>query len=193
MNKKIATEPKLPAQFYIFASSLAFGTICMILTFAGGGLLSPALALSQSPALLAVCIAALSFYSEKSKSGFFRAAFLLFAFYFAFLLGTGNLLALLPLAASLALSFAAKDGFGNARFSTVSSVSAVASAIASAVFEAMISMSALFAKAEDAEEALRQTLGGLFASKLSLAGYLAFAIAPIIFFVAVTVHIRKQK
>ena len=193
MNKKIASSPKMPAQFYVFVSALAFGFACSLVCFMGGGLLSPLLPLLQSPALLAICIAALSFYSEKSKNGFFRAAFLLFAFYFAFIVAAGNLLALLPLAASVVLSFPAKGGFKNKRFSLACAVAAIASAAAYAAYAAVSYLPILFAKAENPDEMLRQSLSELFASKLSLAGYAAFAIVPIIFFVAVTVHIRKQK
>ena len=182
----------MPAQFYVFVAALALGFACSLVCFMGGGLLSPLLPLSQSLALLAICIAALSFYSEKSKNGFFRAAFLLFAFYFAFIVAAGNLLALLPLAASVVLSFPAKDGFKNKRFSLACAVAAIASAAASAAYAAVSYLPILFAKAENPDEMLRQRLGELFASRLSLAGYAAFAIVPIIFFVAVAVHIRNS-
>lgn len=191
MNKKIAPSPKLPAQFYVFVSALAFGFACSLVCFMGGGLLSPVLPLSQSPALLAICIATLSFYSEKSKSGFFRAALLLLAFYFAFIVATGNLLALLPLAASLVISFPAKDGFKNRKLSFACAVAAISSSVASAAFSAASYLPLLLAKAENPDEMLRERLGELFASKLSLAGYTAFAIVPIIFFVALAIHIQK--
>ena len=108
-------KSKMPSEFYIFISALALGAVCTLTCFIGTGLLSPALALSQSLALLAVCIMSLSFYSDKSRVAFLRASLFLLTLYFAFDLAVGNLLALLPLACAAVLFFTVKDARKNKR------------------------------------------------------------------------------
>ena len=184
-------KSKMPSEFYIFVSALALGAVCTLTCFMGTGLLSPALALSQSPALLAVCIMSLSFYSNKSRAAFLRASLFLFTLYFAFDLAVGNVLALLPLASAAALFFIVKDIAEKRRTAFAFSVASVVSAAASAVYAAFRTIPFFSQGADTPEAAIGEMLTGFFASKLSLIGYAAFSIVPIIFFTAVLVYITK--
>ena len=184
---------KMPVEFYLTVSALALGALCTIACFIGSGLLSPVLALSFSPALLAVCITALSFYDGKSKRNIFRASFVLFAIYFAFRLVTGNVLALLSIAAVTALFFLAGNDFRNEGASFTSAVACAAASVSCAVLTAANYAPLLSGNAQTPDEALGELFAAFFASKLSIAGYIAFDIVPIIFFAAVAVYIRKAQ
>ena len=186
-------KSKMPSEFYIFVSALALGAVCTLTCFIGTVLLSPALALSQSPALLAVCIMSLSFYSDKSRVAFLRASLFLLTLYFAFDLAVGNLLALLPLACAAVLFFTVKDARKNKRAVFAFSIASVVSAAASAVYAALRLLPFFSRGADTPEAALGEMLTKFFASKLSVIGYAAFSVVPIIFFIAVLVYITKTE
>ncbi len=193
MNKQNAPSRRMPAPFYILAAALALGFICTIVCFIGGGLFSPLVPLSQSPALLAVCIIMLSFYSDKPREKFFFAAFVLFAIYFAVVLAVSGTVAVLPLAASFVLSFCAKNGFANKRLSLASTIAALAASLASAVVIAVQNVPSIFASANAQENALENYLGRLFTGNLVQIGYTLFALVPVLFFTSALVYIAKTE
>ena len=183
----------MPAPFYILAAALALGFVCTIVCFIGGGLFSPLVPLSQSPALLAVCITMLSFYTDKPREKFFFAAFVLFAVYFSVVLAVSGIIAVLPLAASFVLSFCAKNGFENKKLSLACAISAVSASVLSAIVIAVQHVPSILASANAQENALKEYLGRLFAGNLAHIGYTLFAAVPVLFFTSVLVHIVKTE
>ncbi len=193
MNKQNVPARRMPAPFCILAAALALGFVCTLLCLIGGGLFSPLVPLSQSPALLAVCIIMLSFYTDKPREKFFFAALVLFAIYFAVVLAVSGIVAVLPLAASFVLSFCAKSGFANKRLSLASAIAAVAASLASAVAIAVQHVPSILASANAQKDALEEAVGRLFAGNLALIGYTLFALVPVLFFTSVLVYIAKTE
>lgn len=191
MEKKKAPAPKMPAQFYVLAAALTLGFACVIISLLGGGLLAPTVPLSQSPALLAICIVMLSFYSDKPREKVFHAAFLLFVFYFTFVLAIGEILAVLPLAASIALSLCAKNKFKSFSAAKTSAICAVAASASSAVFIAVRHTPLIFAQAQAQASDIGGAITAIITGRLTALGYTLFAAVPVIFFAAVLMHISK--
>ena len=187
MNKQNTTAGKMPSTFYMLAVALALGFICTLLCLVHGGLASPLVPLSQSPALLAVCIVMLAYYTDKPREKFFLAAFVLFAVYFAVVLAVSGIVSVLPLAASFALSFCAKNGFKSKKLSVILAIAAVAASLASAVNIAIVHFPNLSGEAH--------ILTRLFYGDgtFSNIGYIMFALVPVLFFVSTLVHIVKSE
>ena len=183
----------MPATFYILAVALALGFVCTIICFIGSGLFSPLVPLSQSPALLAVCIVMLAFYTDKPRERFFLAAFVLFAIYYAVVVAVSGAVAVLPLAASFFLSFCAKNGFENKKLALASVIFALAASVLSAVVIAVQHVPSIFASADAQENTLGIYLGKLFAGNLAHIGYTLFAAVPVLFFTSVLVYITKTE
>lgn len=187
MNKQSTPNAKMPAPFYILASALALGFICTLICVMRGGLLSTLIPLSQSPALLAVCVVMLAYYTDKPREKFFFAAFVLFAVYFTVVLVVSGIVAVLPLAASFALSFCAKNGFENKKRSRIYAILALVASSASAVTIAITHFPSLSGETH--------ILAKLFygdGTFLNL-GYIMFALVPVLFFVSVLIHIIKAE
>jgi hypothetical protein len=187
MNKQKAPTGKMPAPFYILAVALALGFASALLCLVCGGLFSPLVPLSQSPALLAVCVVMLAYYTDKPREKFFFAAFVLFEVYFAVVLAVSGIVAVLPLAASFVLSFCAKNRFENKKLSGIFAIAAVAASLASAVTIAITHFPSL---SGETHIMVRLFYGD---SAFSNVGYILFALVPVLFFVSVLVHIVKSE
>ena len=108
MNKQNAPAGKMPSTFYMLAVALALGFASALLCLVRSGLASPLVPLSQSPALLAVCVVMLAYYTDKPREKFFFAAFVRFAVYFAVVLAVSGIVSVLPLPQASPSPFARK-------------------------------------------------------------------------------------
>ena len=187
MNKQNTHTVKMPAPFYILGVALALGFVSALLCLLRGGLFAPFVPISQSPALLAVCVVMLAYYTDKPREKFFLAAFVLFAVYFAVVMVVSGIAAVLPLAASFALSFCAKNGFENKKLSKILSICALAASSASAAIIAITHFPSLSGETH--------ILAKLFYGDGNFMniGYILFALVPVLFFVSVLVHIIKAE
>lgn len=159
----------------------------MAIEFADMGLMSFSLPFFQSPAMFAVCLLVLGAYDGPPKNKIFIVVFILFAVYFA-VSAALNLLALVPLACCVYLTFCAKNGFSKPLAAKTCCGIGIASSLACS-FMTVAKIPVAYAPGD----VLKERLADLISGKLANIGFVLFGIVPILFFTACIIHLNDVK